>query len=142
MLLTHQEPPISEQQIVDIQTNLGVHFPIAICKFYLSSNGGIPDLYVFENKQLDTVISEFFPLASNKRRTAIQTYNLLVRDKRLVAPQFFPFAVDGGGDYFFVDCLTEEGLVYFYRSDTASGKQLLSLELGFEAFCESLKKET
>jgi hypothetical protein len=49
--------------------------------------------------------------------------------------------VDGGGDYFFVDCSTAAGSVSFYRGDSSTGEPLLDLELTFEQFWQSLKPE-
>jgi SMI1-KNR4 cell-wall len=111
-------------------------------KLYLLANGGIPEPYVFEDENLDTVVTEFLPLKSENANTAITCYRDLVLDKKSVPRYFFPFAVDGGGDYFFVDTATPEGAIYFYRHDNASSKPLLNLKVGFERFWALLKDET
>jgi hypothetical protein len=134
-------PPLTDQDILNAETTLGIVLPLAVRDLYLSSNGGIPEPYVFENKDLDTVVSEFLPLGENGD-TAIQSYRRLVEEKKVVPLHLFPFAVDGGGDYFFVDCSTPEGSVYFYSSDSVNDDHLLSLEIGFEQFWLSLKDET
>jgi len=107
---------------------------------YLASNGGEPDPYVFENDELDTVVSEFLPLRSESRGTAVQTYKLLVLERAIVSPNFFPFAVDGGGDYFFIDTKTPDGKVFLFRSDAAA-PSLVSLGINLNEFWASLKPE-
>ncbi|MBZ9794587.1 SMI1/KNR4 family protein [Mesorhizobium sp. ES1-4] len=109
-------------------------FPAPVREFYLKANGGEPEFYVFQNDELDTAVSEFLPLVSRSRGTAVQSYRRLVTEKALVPVNLFPFAVDGGGDYFFVDTSTAEGAVYFYRSDTVRDEKLVPLNLNFAAF--------
>jgi hypothetical protein len=107
---------------------------------YLASNGGEPDPYVFENDELDTVVSEFLPLRSESRGTAVRSYKLLVLERAVVSPNLFPFAVDGGGDYFFVDTETPDGKVFFFRSDAAD-PSLVSLGIDINEFWAALKPE-
>jgi hypothetical protein len=135
------EPALTAGDIANAETSLGLSFPESVRKLYLSTNGGYPEPYVFENASVDTVVAEFLPLKSARKGTALKSYEHLVVNKRLVARDFFPFAVDGGGDYFFVDCSTSEGVVYFYRGDSAERERLLDLKLGFDEFWASLKSE-
>lgn len=73
---------------------------------------------------------------------AEDTYRLLVRERHLVPSNFFPFAVDGAGDYFFVDTATDHGAVYFfYRSDRPVEDRLLDLQVGVREFWSRLKAE-
>lgn len=71
---------------------------------------------------------------------ATETYAHLVRDHRLVPGHFFPFAVDGGGDYFFVDCSTTDGEVHLYRHDTARAP-LIPLSIGLNQFWDRLQPQ-
>ena len=64
----------------------------------------------------------------------------LVVKERLVPVTMVPFAVDPGGDYFFVDTTTTDGHVYIYRHDTAH-ENLRSLGCGFDEFLASLVEE-
>jgi hypothetical protein len=58
------------------------------------------------------------PLYSDtKLNTAIAVYEDLVLGKALVARNLFPFAVDGGGEHFFVDCNNPDAAVYYFRSE-------------------------
>jgi len=66
-------------------------------------------------------------------------------EKALAPKNFFPFAVDGGGDYFFADCDTPAAIVSFFQGDYWSSdrsKCLLDLSLGIEQFISCLKAES
>ena len=141
MKFINSEPPIGAREITNAETTFGITFPPAVRNLYLSANGGNPEPYVFETDKIDTVIAEFLPLKSSRKGTALKSYERLVLDKKLVPQQFFPFAIDGGGDYFFVDCSTSNGAVFFYKSDSAASDHLLNLKLGFEQFWGLLKGE-
>jgi len=133
--------PLSLEQIWAVERQLGFALPESLKRSYLAANGGEPEPYVFENDDVDTVVSQFLPLISPKRSTSVDIYRRLVLQKQLVDSRFFPFAVDGGGDYFFVDVLTPEGEVYFYRSDNDPGDELLDLHMGLNKFWSSLREE-
>ena len=140
MKFTNQGSTITTRDIEHVENSLGLKLPRAVHKLYLFANGGSPKPYVFENDSIDTVVSGLLPLKAQKG-TAIVAYKKLVLNKKLVPQQFFPFAVDGGGDYFFVDCSTIDGTVYFFRGDSASAERLISLAVGFDQFWSLLKDE-
>lgn len=140
MNFTSRDPPVTAPEIAQGEFDCGIRLPPPLRSMYLASNGGEPDPYVFENDELDTVVSEFLPLKSHVRGTAVEAYKLLVLERAVVAPKFFPFAVDGGGEYFFVDSQTLDGRVFFYRSDAAV-PSLVALGVGFDQFWAALKPE-
>lgn len=141
MKFTNSEPSINAQEIANAEKALGITFPASVRSLYLSTNGGNPEPYVFENDEINTVVSEFLPLKSSSKGTALKSYERLVLNKKLVSHHFSPFAIDGGGDYFFVDCSTPNGDVCFYRSDSAANEHLPNLKLGFDQFWGLLKGE-
>jgi cell wall assembly regulator SMI1 len=141
MRFTNSDPSITVKDIVEIEAMLGSSLPSAVRNLYLSTNGGSPEPYVFENQEIDTVVAELLPLKSSRRGTAPKSYQRLVLERRVFPPNFFPFAIDGGGDHFLVDLRTPSGQVYFYRSDSAKGGQLLALNLEFTQFWSALKEE-
>lgn len=143
MRFLNSHDAITKQQILSISDQLGLSFPKDLLDIYEGSNGGTPEPYVYEDDNLDTVVVEFLPLVSTRqKRTAVESYANLVRSKKIVPPNLFPFAMDGGGDYFFIDCNTPIGEVYFFRSDRSSGSSpLVALNLGIRSFWESMKPE-
>lgn len=141
-MFTSSAPLLSLAQIQQAEQLLCFALPAPLKKAYLAHNGGEPDPYVFENDDLDTVVSEFLPLVSLDRRTSVDAYRSLVQQKKIVAERYFPFAVDGGGDYFFVDVETLHGAVYFYCSDGLDAvRSLLALNMGLDDFWGFLKAE-
>jgi len=140
MQFTNSKAPLSQSQIDEIEYEFGFRLPQPARDTYLRSNGGEPAPYIFHSEKIDTIVAEFLPLISELEGTAVQAYARLVVQKGIVPLHFFPFAVDGGGDYFFVNCQTSDGQVYFFRGDTAFDS-LLPLNLDFEAFWKTLIPE-
>ena len=145
MIFTNSDVHSLSGDIVCVENELDLKFPDPLRRYYLRWNGGEPEPYVFENDSLDTVVSEFFPLISHSGRdTAVSVYRRLILGKALAPTKFFPIAVDGGGDYFFVDCDTPVATVYFFRGDYWSDDKsecLFCLSMGIEEFITRLKAE-
>jgi cell wall assembly regulator SMI1 len=139
MRLIDTGSPLVEATVAACEAELGITLPPTLRAMYLAANGGEPDPYVFENEDLDTVVSEFLPLVSGGRSCAMRCYQRLVLELSLVPPAFFPFAIDGGGDYFFTDTLSSNGDVYFYRGDSDLPDRLLRLNVGIAEFWAALK---
>lgn len=143
MRFDNPEVPVTLDEIKLIEAKLSLSLPQELKEQYLCSNGGSPDPYVYEDDNVDTVVASFLPILSSKgKRTAIDTYEHLVHSQRIVPQHYFPFAVDGGGDYFFVDCASKDGMVYLYRSDNSfDDGPLVSLGVGVGEFWSRLKPE-
>jgi hypothetical protein len=140
---TDSEQPLSAKEIDAIADSVGLTFPSALKAHYLHANGGAPEPYVFEDDSVSTVVSEVLPLKARRGvGTAVQSYRRLALEKRLIPKHMFPFAVEGGGDYFLVDCSSESGEVFYYRHDTAfENNRVRSLGVDLEGFWDKLKEE-
>lgn len=110
--------PATDEQIDDLERRVGLRFPSGLRRLFSEANGGRPNPYIYRDDNNDTDVSECLAIREGKG-SAMWTYELLVLSKRLVPKQFFPFAVDSGGDCFFVDCSPAKGCVYVYVHDTA-----------------------
>lgn len=143
MRFDNPETPVTSEELTKIESNLALSIHQDLKSLYLRSNGGSPEPYVYEDDSVDTVVASFLPISSSSgKRTAADTYMHLVRAKKIVPQHYFPFAVDGGGDYFFVDCSSANGMVHFYRSDSPVNEEsLVSLGVGIGAFWSKLKPE-
>jgi len=139
MIINDSEEPLTEENINFFERELALQFPLSLREHFLRANGGRPDLNVYEYDNVDTDVSEFLPLRYG-RGSAISVYQNHVLSKGFVPRHFFPFAVDGGGDYFYVDCSTEDGMVYLYRHDTAF-EHIVPLNVGIDEFCSRLKPD-
>jgi len=141
MKFTNKDVQLTPRDIENAQRELSLRFPAPLTNHFLKVNGGKPDPHVYEDARIDTTISESLALKSTKgRHTAIETYRHLVLNLELLPANFFPFAADSGGDYFFADCSTEDGDVYLYRHDT-NGEPLIPLGFGVDEFWARLKPE-
>ena len=131
--------PLNDPEIARVSRQIGLKFPCELIGFYKCFNDGEPDPYVFRRGDDEILVSATLPLSSPLgRRTAVDTYDALVNNKKIVGKAYFPFAVEGGGDYFFVDCVHETESVHYYRSDTIFDSGLVrvagSLAEFFDAF--------
>lgn len=134
----HSGKPLTDSDIEDVEKSLKIHFPLDVRALYNRSNGGAPSPYMFG--PLDTAISEFMPLTSlEPGTTSVECYKNLVLEQHLAPREMFPFAVDGAGDYFFVDTGFDHGPVYFY--DSQADDPLINLHMDFKSFWEALKKD-
>lgn len=68
------------------------------------------------------------------------SYELLVLKRKILPRHFFPFAIDGGGNLFLVDCRSDEGLVYIWWHDVPDDN-LLDLRVGISDFWPNLKMD-
>lgn len=118
MKFTDCESSLTDDQIQAFEKELALTFPIGLRRHFGSANGGRPEPYIYRDENVDAVISECLPLRYGKG-SALSVYENLVIAKKLLPQHFFPFAVDAGGDVFFVDCLSSDGSVYVYQHDTA-----------------------
>lgn len=103
---------------------------------------GRPVPYVLHTQDHYTTVSETLPLRSSEGRgTAVDSYKTLALKRNLVSRQLFPFAVDSGGDYFFIDCTPNHESVYFYKADSTFGENLNDLCMPLKAFWNNLIDE-
>jgi hypothetical protein len=133
---------LSESDVANAESEVGLVFPTLLREFFLNHNGAEPEPYVLENDDLriSTVVSRSLPLVSRSGNgTAIETYRRLIEEKKLAPRNYFPFAVDGGGDYFLINC--DNGMVSFLKSDSYPDMQLLDLGVDLAGFWELLQEE-
>lgn len=123
----------------EVQLMLELSFPEPFVQFYLQANGGRPNRYMFITDDIELAINDVLPLISKADSdTAIKAYEELVINDSLPSKQFFPFAVDPGGEYFLVDCGSSEGSVYFLKSDCG---HVIKISRSFNEFLDSLSSE-
>ncbi len=140
MQFVNPDQPLSESEIQNIESDLGLAFPAALKELFLNHNGAEPEPYVLEidDLRISTVVSRTLPLVSRTGSgTAVQTYRRLVTEMQVVPENFFPFAVDGGGDYLLIDCDT--GTISFLKSDP--DVKLVELGVDLNGFWDLLKED-
>lgn len=131
---------LNPKDIKQVERRFGLRLPDALVELYLATNGGVPvSRRVYEDEHLNTCVEEFLPLKSSRGNfTAPRAYEIMALERKAVAENLFPFAVDSFGDFFFVDCKVALGDVYFFRGDTADPVPLLSLGVTIDDFWSAL----
>lgn len=139
---TNSDGPLSRADILSVQRDLGVQLAPELVDFYLSTNGGEPERYVLARPDIrvETSVTEFLPLRSDRPGvlTAADVYRSEILERRLLPTSYFPFAVDGGGDFFYLDSDSERCVLY--RHDTIFEKRI-PLDVSLSDFIESLVSE-
>jgi len=131
--------PASDEEIDDLEKRIGFTLPLGLRELFRIANGGRPEPSVYRDDDNDTDVSECLALREGNG-SALWTYELFVLSKQLVPRTFFPFALDSGGDCFFVDCSIAQSPVFLYVHDTAF-EHLRSLNVSLEEFWDRLTEE-
>ncbi|MGK4349741.1 SMI1/KNR4 family protein [Enterobacter sichuanensis] len=127
-------PAISVDELDKIEALLGISFPRALKTLWLISNGGIMEegRRVYQSEHYENDIKYFLPILHTKRSgilTVDDYYKDLVVNKKILAENFIPFAIDGGG---FPYCVgINDGAVYFCDLEN---QEEIYLEPNFEIF--------
>ncbi len=76
MKFENSDSPVDAAELALIDSGISLTLPSTLKGQYLNSNGGAPIPYVYEDDNLDTVVTQFLPIASAKgARTAVDTDN-------------------------------------------------------------------
>ena len=135
-------PPVSDDDLDKIETQLKFKFPKAIRRHYLRWNGGRPSPNLFQKNDEIYSVNEFLPIGYGVQGASFEdTYNDLVQGNYLFPKGIVPFANDAGGDYF---CFGVEpdrnGAILFYQSDYFDdpARAVVFLSENIEVFLDEL----
>jgi len=138
MKISNPGKKLTRQAIERTAREFQLTFPESLIDLYLKANGGEPEPYVFQKGNIDTVVTEFLALTSTEFDTSPEVYRDLVLTKKIVPKHLYPFAIDGGGDYFFVNTIDGSEGVFLYLHDTSRKNHLVNLKMTFSEFWLSL----
>ena len=131
------------EEIREIETKLSLSLPTSLKEVYLNLKVNDFEQSYFTFDGSDYEVAELLPLKAERYEyTAMSSYRNLVLSKGLRPNAFFPFAVDSGGDYYFVDCSRPDGTVSFFQGEYWPDEQecVTNFGLGFKEFWHALKK--
>ena len=126
-----------------LQQRFGFKLPEIVRDHFLKNNGGVPNPHVFIlDHFIATEVACSLSVITNSGGTLVgDVYGRFVSNG-WIAEGLLPFAVDAGGDYFFVDCRSDRLDTYFYDTQVRTeGPGLVDLERGFLDFWETLSSE-
>ena len=106
------------EDLSSAEAEIGLSFPTGLREHFLRANGGVPEPYIFRRENVTVAMSECLPLRADGRGvSALNVYRMLALDKGVIPKYLFPFAVDGGGNLFVIDCRSGDGWVYIWWHD-------------------------
>lgn len=115
--------PLVAADIAKVEKALGFALPASLKKHYLKQNGGIPKRTILQNDDYEFSVHYFMPMVHKNKTTPStleESYENIVRKRKLLPEGLIPFARSEGGDFYAMDRKTEE--IFFYAMDTANPK--------------------
>lgn len=111
---------LSQVDLGEVEEELGFEFPEAVRRFYVATNGGVPDRAVFSNAGEEFLVNEFLSIRHGQKGLRVEdVYTSLTSDSTNPFPRFLvPIAMDPGGDFLCFSLRSNErGAVYAYRNE-------------------------
>ena len=142
---------LNDSDIIELEKTIGLSLPKNYLNFLKNTNGGTPKLDSLKvrlnNKEELWSISYFFGIHRAEYWASI-FWTLKALNHR-IPTEFFPFANNGGGDYYVINLSTEKnGEISIWNHDTESEnnglkyyKNIRFLFKSFEEFSKSLIKD-
>jgi cell wall assembly regulator SMI1 len=114
--------PLTAKDIEWAERKIGCKFPESLKQFYLLFNGGEVEkkrrVFVDRGGDIEAEVKTFLPIKYERfdgDSLLEDSYELFVKQKKLIPPQFIPFAMDSGGFRYCVD--SESEAVFFNNLD-------------------------
>ena len=130
----------SDADIRALELRIGFGLPAVVKEWFMLYNDGVPDPFLLRvSNYVDTEVSFLLSLGAQSDGPLVGDVYFKFMEFQRVPFGFLPFAVDAGGDYFFVNCIDANSPTFFY--DSHVNAQLIDLERSFEGFWDSLEIE-
>ncbi len=101
MNLIETQSPLTDQDLKQIELQLGFLFPKDLRQHYLTFNGGRPVPNVYSTTEQFYTIHEFLSIHDGIKGNRFEdTFQDLVLDNEHFPKNLIPFAIDPSGDYF------------------------------------------
>ena len=123
--------PATDSEIAEVEARTGLHFPAALRRVFQEFNDGQPSPSWYPDPAAGVEVHQCLAI-SDGGLLAEPIYERLVRQLRLLPAGFFPFAIDPGGDYLFVDCGEASAPVFLWMHESAG--EIHPLGVGLEEF--------
>jgi hypothetical protein len=149
-----EEGTVTETDLLEAQREVGLIFPPGLKNSFVRARGGRPEPPLFSYKGKSALVDCTLPLASqgqsvlagctprlaSQRNSAVLAYDHLVN--RWKAPKnLFPFAYDGAGNLFCVDCDTSTGMVFVFLLDLGLEDQTVPLDVDIDDFWTHMRPD-
>ncbi|OOF13493.1 hypothetical protein BZG79_08080 [Salinivibrio sp. MA427] len=110
---------VSRSYIVELERELGQKLPKDLIQHYHLYNGGRLDekSYFDGGGLIELQIEEFLVMGENSNLSFESTIKRIKNEKKLIPRDFFPFAINSGGDFY---CMDTCGKIYFCSMDMSN----------------------
>jgi cell wall assembly regulator SMI1 len=117
---------LTEADIANAEKLIGKELPPSLRDFYLLYNGGVVEkkrrIFVDEDGDIEAEVKVFLPIKYDEGDSTVEkSYENFVKQKKLIPPQFIPFAMDSGGFRYCIDTVSEA--VFFNNLDRLDSKE-------------------
>ena len=134
-------PPLTDRDLDDVETRLGMKLPRSLRQFYRERDGGKPVPGYF--RKGDNYYQAKFILSMNTDKSGlsfVDTYKVLVEQTPEFPRGFLPFAVDDGGDYALYSVRdSDPGTIHFLQQDYhGDDRYVIYLAPSLDAFLGAL----
>jgi len=114
---------LTAADIREVEQAVGIELPTDLRRHYLWGNGGfaIRSEFIVPDRDLEYDVAAWKPMKYRGYADEMRfedSYQLLVRDKKLIPDHLVPFAINGGGDFFCMDRSTQA--IVFYAMDSCA----------------------
>jgi cell wall assembly regulator SMI1 len=144
--LTNSSKKLSKEDIEEFKNKVNINLPKEFYSFYEQHNGGIPEKNSFyiENEDSYVEISFFMPIKNKIEKlgnvSIENSYHLLI-DRNVLLPNYLPFAVDWGGNYFCINHEDDSIVLVFADMGVFAKKNVRLLTYGFNVFLNHLHEK-
>lgn len=140
-LLENAGKMITENQVSELETEIGIKIPPKYRSFLLEHNGGqpVPDVVNVEGfAGEDTDVSIFFGINRDKETSNIK-WNMEVFSDRIPVKEYLPIACDSGGNIFTVSINNGQGeSIHYFELDNEKVRKY-SIATDIFSFLEMLR---
>lgn len=104
---------VSEQDLINLEAQLGVKLPNSYRDFLKKHNGGYPqpDGFDFANGEDGSSVDKFLEISSSKNESVSEYYN---NYKDRIPKDYFPIAKDPGGNLILIGVKNSNADIYFW----------------------------
>lgn len=108
---------VSEQDLINLEAQLGVKLPNSYRDFLKKHNGGYPqpDGFDFANGEDGSSVDKFLEISSSKNESVSEYYN---NYKDRIPKDYFPIAKDPGGNLILIGVKNSNADIYFWDHES------------------------
>lgn len=145
IMFSKSSKPLTQADIDSFEEILGYSLPIDFKNQYLNSNGGVADKNYFYVEADEGYVEVSFFIPIKYPSNDLSNMDIATSYSNLVSKGFpknyLPFAVDWGGNYFSLDLVTNDIVLFLMDLGGFADNSIKYLSKGFLNFINDLEEE-